>query len=182
MKLIKYIAATALTIAIASCGNDWLNLEPSTSTDSSNGLQDLQQVDYSLNGIYNKMQDPYLYTGRIVYYADVCGDDMQAVSSSKRTGSYYLFNYNKDNAPSSHWSYLYSMVRACNTILGDTAQVRATITKETDNATLTSYIGETLALRALAMFDLTRLFGYPYTKDGGASLGVPVITTVAENF
>ena len=35
--------------------------------------------------------------------------------------------------------------------------------------------GEALAIRGLALFDLTRIFGYPYTKDNGASLGVPIV-------
>ena len=30
---------------------------------------------------------------------------------------------------------------------------------------------EALAMRGLALFDLTRLFGMPYTLDNGASLG-----------
>ena len=29
-------------------------------------------------------------------------------------------------------------------------------------------------MRGLALFDLTRLFGMPYTLDNGASLGVPI--------
>ena len=33
---------------------------------------------------------------------------------------------------------------------------------------------EALAMRGLALFDLTRLFGMPYTLDNGASLGVPI--------
>ena len=33
---------------------------------------------------------------------------------------------------------------------------------------------EALALRGLALFDLTRLFAMPYTLDNGASLGVPI--------
>ena len=38
--------------------------------------------------------------------------------------------------------------------------------------------GQTLTLRGMALFELTRLFGYPYTKDNGASLGVPILTEV----
>jgi hypothetical protein len=181
MKFINYIAIGSLAVAASACSN-WLDLEPSTSVDNSKGLQTLQQVDYSLNGTYSLMQNSNAYSGRLVYYADVCGDDMQAGSSTKRTGDYYLFNYNKDNAPSTHWSYLYEIIRSCNVILRDTAQVRSSITTTKDNATLTSYIGEALAIRGLALFDLTRLFGYPYTKDNGASLGVPVITTVLGTF
>ena len=37
-------------------------------------------------------------------------------------------------------------------------------------------------MRGLALFDLTRLFGMPYTLDNGASLGVPIeIQTTLED-
>lgn len=35
--------------------------------------------------------------------------------------------------------------------------------------------GQALAIRGMALFDLTRIFGYPYLKDNGASLGVPIV-------
>ena len=35
------------------------------------------------------------------------------------------------------------------------------------------------AIRGLALFDLTRFFGYTYLKDNGASLGVPIITSAS---
>ena len=42
--------------------------------------------------------------------------------------------------------------------------------------------GEALAIRALLLFDMTRLYGYPYVKDNGASLAVPIVDTVVERF
>ena len=37
---------------------------------------------------------------------------------------------------------------------------------------------EALVLRAMATFDLTRVYGKTYTEDNGASLGVPLVTKV----
>ncbi|MDR0961144.1 MAG: RagB/SusD family nutrient uptake outer membrane protein [Mediterranea sp.] len=175
MKQFKYTlllcAAAALT---TSCGNGWLDLQPSTSANSSEALNYVSEAEYALNGVYSAMQNAYLYSGRIVYYADVTGDDMQAVSSTKRTGSYYLFSYTSNSAPSSHWSYLYSMIQSCNTILDVIDDLPLEGASESDRA---DYKGQALTLRALALFDLTRIYGYPYTKDNGASLGVPIVKT-----
>lgn len=44
-----------------------------------------------------------------------------------------------------------------------------------DEKKLNALKGETMAVIALCQFDLTRCFGYPYTKDKGASLGAPLI-------
>ena len=172
MKTIKYLAASLLIIFTTSCGQDWLDLAPSTSVDTEGSIQDLKQIDFTLNGIYATMRSSDAYSGRIMYYGDVTGDDMQAVSSSKRTGDYYRLAYTRDNGPSSHWSYLYNIIQNANSILGTIDKLNLT---EEDEADKNNYKGEALALRGLALFDLTRIFGYPYLKDNGQSLGVPIV-------
>jgi hypothetical protein len=37
--------------------------------------------------------------------------------------------------------------------------------------------GEALMARALAHFDICRVYGYPYLKDNGASLGACIVQT-----
>ena len=81
MKLSKlyYICMGSLLFAFTSCGNDWLNLEPSTSVETETSIKILSDVEFTLNGIYSDMQSSDAYSGRLVYYGDVRGDDMQAV-------------------------------------------------------------------------------------------------------
>lgn len=172
MKSIKYFTFGLLMIFATSCGQDWLDVEPSTSVETEESIQSLTQVEFTLNGIYSMMRSSDAYSGRITYYGDVTGDDMQAVSSSKRTGSYYTFSYTRDNGPSSHWSYLYQIIQNTNSILGTIDELELVDDDEDERAYLK---GEALALRGLALFDLTRIFGYPYQKDNGASLGVPIV-------
>lgn len=172
MKLLKYIFISSLLFSVTSCGNDWLDLEPSTSVDTKTSIKILSDVEFTLNGIYSTMQSSDAYSGRLVYYGDVTGDDMQAVSSTKRVANYYRFNFTKDNGPTSHWSYLYSIIQNCNLILMNIDNLTI---DEDDKAYRDDLKGEALAIRGLALFDLTRIFGYPYTKDNGTSLGVPII-------
>ena len=108
MKFFKYICMGSLLLASTSCGDEWLNLEPSTSIETESSIKILSDVEFTLNGIYSDMQASNAYSGRLVYYGDVRGDDMQAVSLSKRTGDYYNYGHTKDNGPSSHWLSLYS--------------------------------------------------------------------------
>lgn len=172
MKLLKYLFISSVLFAATSCGNDWLDLDPSTSVDTKNSIKVLSDVEFTLNGIYSTMQSSDAYSGRLMYYGDVTGDDMQAVSSTKRVANYYRFNFTKDNGPTSHWSYLYSIIQNCNLILMNIDKLAI---DEEDTAYRDDLKGEALAIRGLALFDLTRIFGYPYTKDNGASLGVPII-------
>ncbi|MBR1462090.1 MAG: RagB/SusD family nutrient uptake outer membrane protein [Prevotella sp.] len=174
MKINKYILIIAAAAAMASCGNDWLDLEPSTRVESATSINLVSEAKYALNSVYNTMQDAYAYSGRLVYYGDVTGDDMIAVSSTKRTGNYYRFGFSRDNAPSTHWSYLYNMIANCNVVLNKIDNLPA---QNDDEKELGQQVkGEALVLRAMALFDLCRFYGYPYMKDGGKSLGASIVT------
>ena len=179
-KIYKYIMMGAMVVSLSSCGNDWLDLEPSTSVPTK--VETLGEVDATLNGIYSSMQASNAYSGRLVYYGDVTADDMQAVSSTKRTASAYLYGFTKSNVPSSYWSTPYSIIQNCNVILANIDNIAAT--DEDLEAKKEDYKGQALAIRGMALFDLTKLFGYPYTHDNGASLVdksyMPQRSTVAQ--
>ena len=172
MKLTQYLSLGLTLLVATSCGNDWLDRSPSTAVETEKSIKQLSDIEFSLNGIYSTMQDPYAYSGRLVYYGDVTGDDMQAVSSTKRTGGYYDFRFSRDTGPSTHWNLLYAMIQGCNLILNN---IDAINVGEDDATYRDDLKGEALAIRGLALFDLTRIFGYPYLKDNGASLGVPIV-------
>lgn len=173
MKTLKYFLAGTILLSASACGDNWLDLESSTSVQTEQTVQILSDVDFVLNGIYSTMQNAYAYSGRLVYYGDVTGDDMQAYKSTSRSGNYYLFQFTKDNSPSTFWSYPYYMISMCNLILEKIDGL------ETDDEELRDYYkGQALALRGMFLFDLTRFYGYPYKKDNGASLGVPIVTKV----
>ena len=172
MKGFKYIALGTLLMTLPSCGHDWLDVEPSTSIQTESSINVLNDIEFSLNGIYSIMQNSNAYSGRLVYYADATGDDMQAVSSTKRTGNYYRFNWTKDSGPSSHWSYLYKIINGCNNILTKIDDIEV---REKEEARKNDLLGQAYAIRGMAYFDLARIFGYPYKKDGGASLGASIV-------
>lgn len=166
MKALNYILSGILALSATSCGNDWLDLESSTEIPSEGSLETLDDFQYSLNGIYSAMQSSDGYTGRIVYYGDVTADDVQAASATKRTGSYYLLKYTKDNAPSTLWKIPYQLTRNANIILEEIDNIPETDKNKKERNDI---IGQALTIRALSLFDLTRIYGYPYAKDNGAS-------------
>ena len=159
-KIYKYVMMGIVAISMSSCGNDWLDLDPSTSVPTK--VTSKSEVDATLNGIYSTMQSPYAYSGRLVYYGDMTGDDMQAVSSTKRTASAYLYGFTKSNVPSSYWAYPYSIIQNCNVILTNIDNI---VVSDADKQTMNDYKGQALALRGMSLFDLTKLYGYPYTYD-----------------
>lgn len=160
MKKINSYLFLAIAAFSCSCSDSWMDLDPQASVETDKAILSTKDAEYAMNGIYSTMQDYEYYGSRMTYYGDVTGEDAQAYSNTKRCADFYLFQYNKENAPTSLWKYPYKVMRLTNNILATNPTF---ITPDTK--------GQALALRALALFDVTRVYGYPYTKDNGASLG-----------
>lgn len=178
MKLFKYIGICLCAALWSACGNDWLDTEPTTSVPSEGSLTTLNDYEYTVNGIYGTMQSYYYYGARMQYYGDVTGDDMQATDGTKRCADYYTFSHNAGNAPSTFWLTCYSIIREANRMQEGIDEV--SVLDDEEEEWRDDLKGQALALRALALFDLTRLYGYPYLKDDGASLGASIVKEVVE--
>lgn len=190
MKKIKYIALCMMIILFNSCGNDWLDLQPSTSIETEGSLTELRDFEFILNGAYSSMQSSNYYGADMVCYGDLRGDDVKSYKSSSTNVSYYLFKYNKTNGPSGFWGMYYGRAKNLNVLLRDIEKVEIvpdreittpTMLKMTEQEYFNDLKGEALAIRALLLFDMTRIYGYPYTKDNGASLSVPIIDYVVSD-
>ncbi|MFC3354294.1 RagB/SusD family nutrient uptake outer membrane protein [Sphingobacterium zeae] len=172
MKNIVSIALLSCAL-LTGCGNKWLETaQPSTSTESSVAIKSANEASYALNGIYNIMRGYEYYGARMTYYGDVTGEDMLANGDTKRAAGYYLFDFNKDNTPSSLWYQPYRVIRNANGVLAYVNGVPAD--QMTD--VLKDIKGQALTMRAMAHFDLVKVFGVPYLVNQGASLGVPIET------
>jgi len=172
MKKILYLLIL-LPFFIVSCSEDWLDLKPTTQVVSLEAIKNLVDADYAVNGIYSTFQSYEYYGARMQYYADVTGDDMQATGTNKRSSQYYMMISNTDNVYTSLWAMPYEVIRYANNIL---AQIDALQITPSEQAKKDDIKGQALALRALALFDVTRVFGNTYLKDNGASLGGCIIT------
>ena len=184
MKRIKYILIIVVAGLINGCGNDWLDLDPSTSIKTEGSLNTLSDFEFTLNGIYSTMQSYYYYGARMQYYGDVTGDDVQAYSATKRCADYYQFGFNKDNAPSTFWRTCYDIIQNTNIVINNIDDIVYEGEDEEGKTLFAVYRddlkGQALAIRALALFDITRLYGYPYLKDNGASLGGAIVEEVVD--
>ena len=185
MKRIKYYILIIMVAGLMNgCGNDWLDLDPSTSIETEGSLNALSDFEFTLNGIYSTMQSYYYYGARMQYYGDVTGDDVQAYIATKRCADYYQFGFNKDNAPSTFWSTCYSIIQNANIVINNIDNIAYEGEDEEGKILFAAYRndlkGQALAIRALALFDITRLYGYPYLKDNGASLGGAIVEEVVD--
>lgn len=169
----KYLlVAGLLAFSLSSC-KDYLELMPSDALPSESAINTIEDIESALNGAYDGLTSSSYYGADFISRAEVGGEDVQTSSQSKRTENFYRFLYRQNNAPTGLWSVPYVVLNRVNTLLQSIEAGNIESSKELDNAK-----GEALAIRALCHFNLAIVYGYPYQKDNGASLGAPIVKTV----
>ncbi len=171
------IGIASLFLLLASCSEEWFDTSPTTAVSSTSAFNTVDDIKSVLNGAYDKMQHGYFYGGLLTWYGDVRGEDMKPTDVSARTSTEYRFLSTTETSNVDYiWTRVYSALLSVNSIL-ENIDIISTTTEEEEEL-LIGYEGQALALRALYHFELTRIFGMPYKKDNGASLGVPIVTRV----
>lgn len=174
MKTINIYITALLLLLLPACSGDWLNIDPSTAVDTNKAITTEKDAQIALNGLYRTLSLHGYYSDNYIYYGEAKGQDMQCRenATSNRGYSYYTFSDRPSDASTSlTWSQPYIVIRQANNLI---TQVNAGNVTTGNKEEIARIKAEALAIRALTLFDLTRLYGRPYTEDNGASLGVPI--------
>ncbi len=179
-----------LAASLSSCVNDWLDVAPSDGTDADAALTSSSDLAAARTGMYKALKGNSnlvdYYGQQFFVYGDVhAGDDYQYnnLGGSNRASFYYDMNYQTASEFTSStvaWKSPYIVIGRANRIIA-AAEGGALSDAAEAKATIDQYAAEAKVLRALAHFDLVRIYGKPYTEDQGASLGVPLVTEVLES-
>lgn len=185
----KVMGCAILAASLSSCVNDWLDVAPSDGTDADAALTSSSDLDAARTGMYKALKGNSslvdYYGQQFFVYGDVhAGDDYQYnnIGGSNRASFYYDMNYQtaSEFTSSTSWKSPYIVIGRANRIIA-AAEGGALSDAAEAKATIDQYAAEAKVLRALAHFDLVRIYGKPYTEDQGASLGVPLVTGVLES-
>lgn len=171
MKKILFILGLA-SLLVTGCG-DFFDTAPSNKIPTAIAFRTVTDVDNAVNGLYDLMSGSGYYGAAMFAYGDMKGDDMQSSEESGVCNICYMFNHRPNSLNAgSLWGRPFYILREAWNILNAIAEGKI---ESGDEKKLNALKGETMAVIALCQFDLTRCFGYPYTKDNGASLGAPLI-------
>ena len=179
-------------MGVSSCGDDWLDVSPSNGTDAETAIKSSSDLNAARTGMYAALKGTsnltdYYGQGFFVYGDIHAADDYQYnnISGSNRASFFYNMNYTTASDFTTSlvpWQSPYIVIGRANRII---AAVEGGTLSDKDDADVKSeinqYAAEAKVLRALAHFDLVRIYGKPYTEDQGASDGVPLVTTVLES-
>ena len=190
----KVMGCAILAASLSSCVNDWLDVAPSDGTDADAALTSSSDLAAARTGMYKALKGNSslvdYYGMQFFVYGDVhAGDDYQYnnIGGSNRASFYYDMNYqtaseftSSTSSSTVTWKSPYIVIDRANRIIA-AAEGGALSDAAEAKATIDQYAAEAKVLRALAHFDLVRIYGKPYTEDQGASLGVPLVTEVLES-
>jgi tetratricopeptide (TPR) repeat protein len=151
----KYIAGIFSLFILVSC-NDFLELTPISESSAPNFYKNANDIKVALNGAYASLQANSMYRSDYVTMMEVRSDNITDNNPGGSAGIYY--NIDKFTAKGDNtvirdvWKTTYEQIYRLNEILNK-------INVVADPALRTQYGGEARFLRALAYFNIVRLWG-----------------------
>lgn len=165
MKNLIYSIISAATL-LASCSINDLDPAVPNEKDIATNIRNLEDLQGIANGIYDRMTVTTYYGRNHLIYGEVRADNCFANGKSGRFLSEAAMKVSPD-ASNGPWDAMYAVIASCNIIIGqDAAKL------EGDPQKISQVMGQALIARAMAHFDLLKLFGQQHT---GGNLGIPYI-------
>ncbi|MDB5245935.1 MAG: RagB/SusD family nutrient uptake outer membrane protein [Segetibacter sp.] len=148
------------SILMISCSKDFIRINPESTVSTDVLYSTDKDFQDAVLGIYAVYQNEF---GNHWYYGDLRGDDTKSGLVSNLTASdvdKFILN-NDAGILRTTWSNYYSVITRANNVLSKIDKADAAVVKNK-----AQYVGEAKFLRALAYFNLVRIFG-----------DVPMVTT-----
>jgi hypothetical protein len=153
---------------------DKLDLTPAGEISEDIALNTPAKIQAALIGAYDNMSIEQLYGGRLIIGTELLGADDEIFwqGTFSDPGEMYEKRITTVNATVTDiWIEAYFTINVLNNVLASLEVVK----DEDDKARIE---GEALFLRSYIYFDLTRLYGKPYSTGSSATnLGVPLVLT-----
>lgn len=164
-----WILVAMASISLASC-----SLDPKISENidyTKDPIQTEKQLDATVIGAYALMTDAKYYGNNVLAFSDA-RSNAYSDNRTNRVGSISAFTINSTaRYAADTWKQIYLVISETN---------RALESQVPDSKEVKKLRGQAHILRALAHFDVMRLYGQQYVDNKGlAGLGVPYITKYA---
>jgi starch-binding outer membrane protein, SusD/RagB family len=142
-----------LLLAASSCSKSFIDRQPAATVTTDALYKTDKDFSDALIGAYRGLQVVY---ANMWQFGDLRGDDAWIqISNQPSSTAVDLFSINSSDALlNTTWSNYYVVINRVNNVLTKIADADANVVKNKDR-----YIGEAKFIRALAYFDLVRIFG-----------------------
>ena len=165
-----------IALGLSSCGDEFLELAPSNSLPVDQAVVTVADMETALMGAYSQMQNSDWYGRYFVLVPDVMSDDVKQNAQANRAKDWaeYIGNVNDGHSiPEEIWTEVYEGINRANLVINANVDVPSLVQEDANQ-----FLGEARAIRALAHFDLVRIYAQHYSfSSGGSHAGVPIVTS-----
>lgn len=168
---LNYILVLFLSLSLFSCDDEINDLQPFVNGNPNTFFNSVATFQNGVDGIYSQLFNYYASSASgLQGLPDILSDNVVLSQTGRRSNEvYYDYRYNPNTggAIALYWSEAYEAVNAANLVIGQ-------IDNLADGADKDNILGQALAARAYAHFDLARIYGKIPTQssDAGSSLGI----------
>lgn len=175
MKLFNKINKIGLSLLVVlgmSCA-DQLEVEPQQSVSTDAAFESLGDFQNAVVGLYSGLQSGSYYGRNFPALMDNASDNGNIPDGAgARLTIYYTLDLNPTNTTVSNWTQAYNVIGRANQVINRIADVAG------DQTTKDQLQAEALFVRALAHFDLMRIYAQDYNFTADQShLGIPYVTS-----
>lgn len=171
-----YISVVIMLIFVTlmGCQKDLLNQKPDHVISEELVINSVDKLKRLLAGSYNEISNGN-YLGRVLYKRSaVKSADFRFVQTIYNPRNYEQIEYRYEESGNNNGSASVLWLQ-CYKVIGNLNLILANIDRATGDDALRQQIkAESLALRGMVYFDLSRTFAYPWIKEKGKSQGIPL--------
>ncbi len=174
----KYrIMAMFILLLTVSCSKEFLEIQPEQSVSTEQALLTIGDFNAAITGAYDGLSSSDYYGRYFVLVSDIMSDDVKQNASANRASDWAAYAgsaTDNNNLSGNIWAQQYSVIDRCNRIISSEVELPTSVQTQ-----LNDIKGQAYAIRALAHFDLVRIYAQHYTYSNDAShLGIPIVTVV----
>ena len=171
----KYIYLLTLVsfLSLVSCNQDeFLDKDPYDKVLTENLITDFNTFDAAAKDVYNIFQDTYYYNSYFVMLSDLMSDNVKGTGYSVFSDIDKYETLADDSYAQRTWDKMTNVITQTSIVI----RQAESFDFGTDQEEATKLIGQLYVARALAYFDMQRLYAQPYNFTSDAShLGVPLV-------
>lgn len=180
MKTINRYVVIALVLSVglfSACSKEDLDPTLAQNQNIEGGISTVADLQNVINGAYERMASPDYYGRDFI----ILGEVFSANCTSNGNSNRFVLEAQMDLLPpdaiaETLWQQAYQVIAQANIVISKAPDVTG------DAAVINQVLGEALAMRALAHFNLLQFYGQQHVNGGGLSaLGVPFVTTFRDD-
>lgn len=166
------VAAGAL-LGLSSC-DGFLDKVPTDSVVAESAMVTMADAKVAANGLYTDLKYYNMYGTYMICLGDMRGDNLYPRELNGSFNSFYILNFSASQTNYfGLWQNYYNIIMKASTFIANVNTIPTE--NSSDEEVRDDLLGQAYAIRSLCYFDLARLYGYPYLKDNGASLGAVIL-------